>query len=524
MSVHITITEEGYKGVPFVSSSTGANDADKGVTLNESGLIDKSLLRIDEYAGNWNGEEPLELSGSHIDVSLANVFLADVSQDTTFTLTGWPEGLRLITLTLSVANLPVIDFPGVTFDEALNIGDGLTVMTFESSNGGVDVYGYVLSQNHAPVFTGAIAGQAVNDNATINPFAAVSISDADNSESLTVTVVLDSAEKGAFTDLAGFIDNGDGNYSFTGTVAESQDAIRGLVFSPVANRVPVGDTETTNFSISVSDGAIGIIDNVTTVISTSVNDAPIITGAIAGQTVNDNATINPFAAVSISDADNSEVLMVRVTLDLSEKGTFTDLAGFTDNSNGVFTFLGSAAESQDAIRNLVFTPTANRTNPGGTETTTFTILVDDGSVSDENEVTTVITTSVNDAPTLSGMVAGQAVNDNATISPFSTVLISDADTNQTVTVTITHDDPAKGVFTVLNGFFGNVDSDEFDGTYTFSGAASESQDAIRGLVFTPVSGRVAVGLTETSTFTINVDDTVSPAVVDSTTTVISTAV
>ena len=49
------------------------------------------------------------------------------------------------------------------------------------------------------------------------------------------------------------------------------------MFDPADNRVAPGATETTAFTISVSDGvASAVTDNSTTVLSTSVNDAPVL--------------------------------------------------------------------------------------------------------------------------------------------------------------------------------------------------------------------------------------------------------
>jgi|GEM_PF-1447904 len=378
------------------------------------------------------------------------------------------------------------------------------------------------SINDPPTITGTVAGQPVNDNATILPFATVTIGDVDV-QNVTVTVTLDAAAKGVFSTLNGFTDLGGGVYEFTGTAAAATTAIRGLVFNPTNDRVAVGLTETTTFTINVDDGiAAQVTDNTTTVVSTSVNDLPTIVGTVAGQTVNDNATISPFSGVTIGDVDNpAQTLVVRVTLDTAAKGTFTTLNGFTDLGGGVYEFTGTAAAATTAIRGLVFDPTNDRVGVGLTETTTFTISVDDPFAAPViNSTTTVISTSINDLPTITGTVAGQTVNDNATIAPFAGVTIGDVDNPaQTLVVRVTLDTAAKGVFSTLNGF-----TDLGGGVYEFTGTAATATTAIRGLVFNPTNDRVAVGLTETTTFTISVDDPFAPPVTDSTTTVISTSI
>ncbi|MCY3021279.1 MAG: VCBS repeat-containing protein, partial [Planctomycetota bacterium] len=140
----------------------------------------------------------------------------------------------------------------------------------------------VLLSNPPPTITGTVAGQPVNDNASIAPFTGVTIADPDNPpEKLTVVVKLDDAAKGTFTTLNGFVDIGGGVYRFTGTPTECTNAIHGLVFTPTPNRVPAGQTETTTFTITANDGILPVTkDSKTTVVVTSVNDPPVLTDPV----------------------------------------------------------------------------------------------------------------------------------------------------------------------------------------------------------------------------------------------------
>ena len=286
------------------------------------------------------------------------------------------------------------------------------------------------SPNNAPTITGSKSGQPVNDNATILPFASVTIADIDvPAQTLTVTVTLDNVAKGAFTRPNGFANAGGGVYTFSGTAAAAATAIRGLVFSPTANRVQPGLTETTIFTISTSDGiAPAVTESTTTVISTSVNDAPTIFGTVSGQPVNDNATNQPFVGVIIADVDSpAQTQTVSVRLDTAAKGSFTALNGFANAGGGLYTFSGTAAAATVAIRTLVFAPTANRVQPGLTETTTFTISTSDGiAAAVTDSTTTVVSTSVNDAPVAQdGTIAANVMSGSIS----ATLAASDVDGN-----------------------------------------------------------------------------------------------
>ncbi len=133
----------------------------------------------------------------------------------------------------------------------------------------------------APTVSGTVAGQAVNDNATISPFSGVSFTDPDAGV-FSVTVTLDDSAKGMFTTASlsssGFSDDGGGVYSLSGTTAATATtSITTLVFDPTDNRVTSGNTETTTFTIDANNGSQTTTDNTTTVISTSINDDPVNT-------------------------------------------------------------------------------------------------------------------------------------------------------------------------------------------------------------------------------------------------------
>ncbi|MFO0376253.1 MAG: beta strand repeat-containing protein, partial [bacterium] len=391
------------------------------------------------------------------------------------------------------------------------------------------------SMNDAPTITGAASGQAVNDNATVNPFSGMTIADVDPGQQQTVTVSLDNAAKGVFTPASlaasGFADAGGGVYTFSGTAAQATTAVRALVFQPTVNRLAVGQTESTSFSVVVDDAMAAPVSNsVTTVMTTSVNDTPTVSGAQAGQPVTDVSTVAPFTGVTIADADNpGQILSVSVSVDNAAKGVFTAeshaASGFISAGGGVYAFTGVAADVTAAVRGLVFAPTNNRVNPGSVEVTTFNITVGDGLGSTVNSTTTVVVTPVNDAPqlTLPGGVAGQAVDDSATLQPFSGVTISDADSNQPLTLTVSLDDAAKGVFTpaslASSGFVSTG-----GGSYRFIGTAAQATEAIRALVFNPTDNRVMPGLTETTVFTVSVNDQYAAPVSDNTASVVSTSI
>lgn len=397
--------------------------------------------------------------------------------------------------------------------------------------------------NTTPVLSGATASTAINDeliaNFTTSPFSTFVITDpeaagATPTQTLTVTVALDTAAKGTLSG-AGFVLVSPGVYSFTGLAAAANTAINGLVFTPTPNRLAVGFTETTTFTVNVNDNSNdnGIASNsATTVITTSINNPAILSGGLVGQAINDNATagLSPFTAYTIFDIDvginpgtaQSQTLTVGLSNPLSGSFTAASLGGGSYNSTtGVYTFVGTAATAQAAIRGLVFVPTNNFAIVGTTTTNTFTVALADinGNTATSPVSATVVSTSVNDTPTLGGAVAAQAIGDNATLSPFSAFTIADVDLAQAATTTTISFNAANGAFSV--GGTGTITA----GGYSFTGTAAQAQAAIRALVFTPTNNLVAVGQTNTTAFTVVVNDQApNGSVSNIVTTVVATAI
>ena len=365
------------------------------------------------------------------------------------------------------------------------------------------------SVNDAPVVGGATAVTNINDTATATPFSAFTISDADSAQTQTLTVTLDAAAKGALSNLSGgAYDAATGVYTYTGTAAQAQAAIRALVFTPTANRVNPTLTETTTFTVSVSDGTAAAATNATTtVVSTSVNDVPVVGGATAVTNINDTATATPFSAFTVADSDTAQTQTLTVTLDNAAKGALSNLGtGAYNAATGVYTYTGTAAQAQAAIRALVFTPAANRANPTLTETTTFTVSVSDGiAAAATNNTTTVVSTSVNDAPTLSTPTAASytdtAAQDTYTANT-GTLAGADVDTGTTLTYGITGGTVNAGVST-LAGTYGSLSVNTTTGAYTYTPNAT-AINALTGNTTDTFTVSVSDGAaSSTATYTVN---------------------
>lgn len=272
------------------------------------------------------------------------------------------------------------------------------------------------SVNNAPTFGGSTANVAVNDNVTVNPLAALTVSDLDTQEVLISVTILNGKFRGDFTNAnAGtgwtvrYTTGNDITYKRyfspqANVGAAAQAAFRALVFQPRANAIKPGTTEATDFQVTVSDGvAPAVLGTGTRVTTTSVNNAPNLGGAVANQTMNDNQTKAIFSTFTVSDPDTQDQF-VRITIaNGTTRGDFTAVStvGWTRKLSGANIlyerFFTAAANNgavvQAAIRALIFQP-RNNVPTGTTETTSFTVFVNDGIVNATNGTTSVVTTGV----------------------------------------------------------------------------------------------------------------------------------
>ncbi|MDD2698365.1 MAG: Ig-like domain-containing protein, partial [Arcobacteraceae bacterium] len=214
--------------------------------------------------------------------------------------------------------------------------------------------------------------------------------------------------------------------------------------------------DATAFDDTTGNSFAGISSKDTWKFTSVNNQTPTISNASAGQTVNDTATLTPFSGITLADNENDNI-SVTITLDDNAKGT---LSATTIASTTV-------AAAQTALRAITFNPADNRVAVNGTETTTFTITVNDGNSNGTNNTTTVISTSVNDAPTLTG-TPNTTVNQDASYS--FTPSASDVDFGQTLTFSITNK-PSWADFNTTTG--------KLSGTPTNSDVGTTSAIVIR---------------------------------------------
>ena len=202
--------------------------------------------------------------------------------------------------------------------------------------------------------------------------------------------------------------------------------------------------------------------------------------------------------------------------------TLTDTANVDITSNTSFTMTMSANDKAALALRL------NKDGTTSTDSTTYNIgMLEDWNTGADTAVViadlfgnAVTVTGNNVAPTITGAVAGQSINQSMTIAPFANIVITDPDVGASETVSITLDNAAKGAFTAASLSASGFSTADGGTTYTHAAASpAVIQAALRALVFQPTAGRLTIGSSETATFSLSVSDGIAPAVLNNATTV-----
>jgi len=167
-----------------------------------------------------------------------------------------------------------------------------------------------------------------------------------------------------------------------------------------------------------------LVDESKPLFETGCNTATTFSTLTSINTDDNKTAVSPFTGIKLTDTD-SETFTATISLDTEAKGT---LSATTIAS-------GDLATVQSAIQAITFTPAKNRVAVGSRETTTITLKVTADSV-EGTTTNTVVTTSMNDAPTdiaLSGSSVNQNATENTVVGALTT---TDVDFNDGTTYSL----------------------------------------------------------------------------------------
>ncbi len=294
------------------------SDAIAGVTFDFSQLGGGSAVTASENGGVWTAT--YTIAAGDIDTTSAHVALTATDTAGNATTAAGASNVAVDDVQPTVASTTIVVSGGTGAGGAFETGDTVTASWDDSS---VDAA--------APAIWSG--GSTSEDNP--DPITSVTF---DFSQFGGGSVVVASDSGGVWT----------ASYLITEGDIDTTSAHVGLTATDAA-----GNT------ITIGGGPVAIDD--TTV-------APTITGVVAGRTTTSEAALNPFANVTIGDANPGATETLTITL--SGSGGTLAGSGLTGGSGG-YTLSGTAAAVTAELDALSFTPTAGQ--PGTSGTTTFTL-------------------------------------------------------------------------------------------------------------------------------------------------------
>jgi hypothetical protein len=327
----------------------------------------------------------------------------------------------------------------------------------------------------------------------------------------------------------------DGSMVFTGTVANINTALAGLVFTP--NTSFTGTAIMTLVIDDQNNSGAGTTPNATvqtTITVTEVNDPPILlfngSGAAfdAGPTVNTDSGVDfefkpsTSTQVSITDID-AAAAQIELTLTASA-GTLTlatinNLSFIAGGGTGdtTMTFHGTLADINNALFNaidggLIFTP------PAGPANSTITLTVNDlgntggAAETDSNIITVAVAAADNNPRNLfeggvtfpTGIPVQEGAPDATLVFDAANnraISVSDADNSPNITVTLSLAEVNNATLTLPNLAASGATTTNPDGDrmVVFNGTVAQVNAALSQIIFTSDG-------TNTSTFAITTSD------------------
>jgi VCBS repeat-containing protein len=284
----------------------------------------------------------------------------------------------------------------------------------------------VTGTNDAPVLSASLMSHTYVDTNQDNTFnvlnGQLSTSDPDAGDSATYAVAGGTSDDS----LSGF------DRSLTGTYGKlylnsSTGAYRFVPNDAAIEALKSNASD--SFTLTVTDGS-GVSDTETLAVNvTGVNDTPVLTATLTAHTYADTSGDDTFAAIngqlSTTDRDSGDSVEYRIIgspiVDNSVPGfdhSLTNAYGtlYLSSSTGAYRFLANDA-AIEALKT--------------TTSTTFTLVVFDGSSGTDTETLTINLNGTNDTPTFGGQSTG-SVQEDTTTSVSGTLTVADRDAGESV--------------------------------------------------------------------------------------------
>ncbi|MGE0434235.1 MAG: cadherin-like domain-containing protein, partial [Planctomycetota bacterium] len=211
-----------------------------------------------------------------------------------------------------------------------------------------------------------------------------------------------------------------------------------------------GESTSDSFSFDVADPDLSTDSGTFSITVTGVNDQPTASNTTQAKGWTEGAASVALDDIVTSDGDIGELLIATLTLADTAAGSLsTGGGGSYTPGTGVWTITDTVANVNAALAAVTFVPLTDRDTG-----TSISVDVRDGEEDGAVPVTGTITltvTPVNDQPSASNTTQAKAWNEGDPSVALDDIAVSDVDTGEVITATLTLADPLAGAITTGGG-------------------------------------------------------------------------
>lgn len=335
--------------------------------------------------------------------------------------------------------------------------------------------------NDAPAATNLSQTKPYVESGPAVDFDDIVVSDADAGETITATLTLTDTAAGALSVSGGATYTaGTGVWTITDSVANVNAALANVAFVPA----PGYNADTTvliNIADGGEDGAAAATGSIS-LDGSSINDQLAATNTSQAKAYTEGAASVALDDIFVTDPDAGEIVTARLTLADPGAGSLTVSGSATyTGGTGVWTITDTVANVNTALANVAFAP--------GTDNdldTSIAVHIADGGEDGTVPVTGTITldvTPVNDQLGATNTNQVQGYTEDAPSVALDDIVVTDVDTGETVSATLTLADPGAGSLSVS----GAATYSSGTGVWTITDTVTNVNAALANVAFAPAA-------------------------------------
>ena len=239
-------------------------------------------------------------------------------------------------------------------------------------------------------------------------------------------------------------------------------------------------------TVLVTDGGTpGLTyDEALAVTVTDANDAPWARNMTQTHAYNEGTTSVALDYIIVADEDAGDTITATLTLTDPTTGALTATSGNGETytaATGVWTITGTVTIVNRALADVAFTPTIHN----DMDTTVTTHIQDAAGAGPVDGAITLDVTGSDDAPTATNLTQTQTYDEDAPSVALDDIVVTDVDTGDTVTATLTLSNTATGALTATSG--NGETYTPATGVWTVTGDAATVNAALAAVAFIPAA-------------------------------------